>query len=284
MQDWLASLESSGPWVSHTVATLVLVLCIVLARGMLSRWVRRSTKASPDMQRRWLIQIRNILLLALVIGLLVIWGAQLRTVALSAVAIAAALVIATKELIMCVSGTILEGSGRGFSIGDRIEVAGIRGDVFDQTLLTTTVLEVGPGHQTHQYTGRTVTLPNSLFLTSPIINETATDEYVLHLIVVPLKADEDLPRLERALLEAAVAESSSYLDDAKKNMERIGSTRGLKSLSVEPRVTVQLVEPGRANLVLRLPAPARRRGQIEQAILRAVLPELTRPVAQEGAD
>ncbi len=284
MQDWLSTLSDSPPWVSHTVATLILVLSVVLGRGMLSRWVRRSTKASPDMQRRWLVQIRNALLIALLIGLIIIWGAQLRAVALSAVAIAAALVIATKELIMCVSGTILEGSGRGFSIGDRVEVSGIRGDVFDQTLLTTTILEVGPGHQTHQYTGRTVTLPNSLFLTNAIINETATDEYVLHLIVVPVKADEDLPRLERALLNAAVNESSSYLDDAKRNMERIGSSRGLKSLSVEPRVTVQLVEPGRANLVLRLPAPARRRGQIEQAILRTVLPELTRPVVSEGAD
>mgnify|MGYP001215256827 CR=1 FL=1 len=61
------------------------------------------------------------------------------------VAIAVALVIATKELILCVSGALIKGGARSFNIGDRIQVKEFRGDVIDQNLLTTTILEVGPG-------------------------------------------------------------------------------------------------------------------------------------------
>ena len=42
-----------------------------------------------------------------------------------------------------------------------------------------------------------------------------------------------------------------------------------------PRITIQLFEPGRIHLVLRFPAPDRRRSRIEQAILRRYLTAAT---------
>ena len=41
----------------------------------------------------------------------------------------------------------------------RVEVAGIRGDVIDTALFTTTLLEVGPGKVGHQRTGHAITGP-----------------------------------------------------------------------------------------------------------------------------
>src|SRR5690606_32112227 len=81
-------------------------------------------------------------------------SAELRTVAISIVAIAVAFVVATKELILCITGSILKMASRSFVIGDRIQVKDFRGDVIDQNLLATTILEVGPGKLTHQRTGR----------------------------------------------------------------------------------------------------------------------------------
>lgn len=271
MLDWM---NEHVP-LTQAVSTILLLLLVVLARLIVQRQVIRSTKLSDELRRQWIVQMRNVLLIVLILGLLIIWGHELRTVALSAVAIAAALVVATKELIMCISGTLLEGSAHAFKIGDRIEVAGHRGDVFDQTLLTTTILEIGPGQLTHQYTGRTIVLPNSVFLNQPIINETATDEFVLHIFAVPVRADEDWRVLEERLLEAANAECASYLDEARRHMEQIGREQGTRGLSVEPRVTLRVPAPDRVDLMVRLPVPAARRGRIEQAILRrAVVPTM----------
>jgi hypothetical protein len=41
----------------------------------------------------------------------------------------------------------------------------------------------------------------------------------------------------------------------------------LEAPSPEPRITIQLPEPLKMHLVLRLPAPARWRSRVEQAIL-----------------
>ena len=69
-----------------------------------------------------------------------------------------AIVLATKEIIMCLSGAIYRASSGTFKVGDRVEIGAFRGDVIDQTLLATTILEIGPGQAIHQHSGRTVTL------------------------------------------------------------------------------------------------------------------------------
>jgi len=54
-------------------------------------------------------------------------------------------------------------------------------------------------------------------------------------------------------------------------MKLLEQTNLLEAPSPEPRITIQLAETGRIQLVLRFPAPDRGRSRIEQAILRRYL-------------
>ena len=45
----------------------------------------------------------------------------------------------------------------------------------------------------------------------------------------------------------------------------------LEEPSIDPRIQVQIVEPDRYLLALRLPVPVRRRGRIEQEVIRRYL-------------
>lgn len=267
----------------NVIATLALIGVIVLLRWAIVRSIVDSNRVAREQRRRLLASVRNLMIGLLLIGVIVIWGSEIKAVAISVLAVAAAIVLATKELIMCLSGSLLRTGSHAFKIGDRIEVNGIRGDVFDTTLLTTTIFEIGPGPNAHQSTGRTIQLPNSMFLSQPVINETATEGYALHSLIVPLKITDDLAAAEHALISAARAECDGYLDIAQKNMEQIGKTQGIEALSVEPRVSVHLPEPERVNLMLRFAVPARRKGRIEQAILRRYLAE-RRKAAEANVD
>lgn len=264
---------------SAAFVALVLVLRWILVSG-----IRRSTRLANDLRRRWMVQARNATFFVLAGGLILIWGAEIRTAALSAVAIAAALAISLKELLMCASGSFLKLVAGSFTVGDRIELAGHRGDVFDQTLLTTTLLEIGPGTTTHQHTGRTLVLPNSLLLTNPVVNETATGAFVLHTFHVPMKLDDDWRGMERRLLEASRKESEAYQVEARRYFDRLGQEQGISSLASDPRVTIRVPEPGRIDLTVRVPAPAIRRGRIEQAILRHAVPGATAPPKEDPGE
>ena len=253
------------------IRTGILIFVLLFARWSILLRLRNAKSMSNDLRRRWAAQIRLATLLLLLLGLTIIWGAELRTFAISIVAIAAAIVIATKELIMCVSGTILKSSGKSFKIGDRIEIGTVRGDVVDQTLLTTTLLEVGPGTDIHQHTGRTVVLPNSVLLSVPVVNETFSDEYVLHVFSVPLGGGENWRQAEAVILAAAEAECAAFRAESEQHMDRVVRREGLQPLSTEPRVTLRLEGPKDLVMLVRIAVPARRKGRVEQAILRRFL-------------
>ena len=123
MKEWLLTHGLS----SHMISTFVLVLGVLVLRRIILYRVQKSDKLALDVKRRWIVQIRNSSLLIIIISVALIWGSELRTFAVSIIAIAVAIVLATKELIMCLSGYVVKGISHSFSIGDRIEINGIRG-------------------------------------------------------------------------------------------------------------------------------------------------------------
>ncbi len=264
----------SGP------TTLLLIALVVLLRVFLVRWVTGNERLVAEARRRWLITIRNSLLALFLIGLLLIWAPQLRTFTTTLVLIAAAVAIATKELVTCLAGAVLHLGTDAYALGDRIEIAGVRGKVVDHNLLTTTVLEIGPGQTSHQYTGRAMIIPNCLLFQYPLTNETYTKTYVLHVTRVPLMIQEDWQAVEKILLEAAWDECRHYIEDAKRYMKRLEGRHWLDSPSVEPRVTLQLQQDsGRVDLLLRVPCPPDGIARLEQAILRRYLSTYSRTQA-----
>lgn len=254
---------------SLLISTAFLIIGGLIVRALIARFIKRQID-SPELRRRWLVQSRNGLLLLMILGLVLIWGEELRTLALSIVAIAVAFVVATKELIMCITGSILKAGAGSFSIGDRIQIKDFRGDVIDQNLLATTILEVGPGKLTHQRTGRMAVIPNALFVSEPVINESFTHDYVLHVFTVPFRRDDDWRSAQKAILAAARKQCQPFLEEVRRYMNRISSSRGLEPPSVDPRVTMQVPVAGEIHLIVRVPTKSGQRGLIEQAIMAEV--------------
>lgn len=259
----------------NLIATAVVVTAALALRTIARRAVERMPVASEQVRLRWMVLARNASLGVLMLGLVVVWGSAIQSFALSIVALSAALVLATKELILCVSGSVLRASSGAYSVGDRIEIGGVRGDVIDIALLSTTLLEVGAGHQR---TGRSVTVPNSMLLGGKLVNETFMDKYVLHVVEVPVAMDADWEAAERALLAAAREVCSEHVQPARRFMDQLAKQHGLPHLSAEPRVLLSLTDkPGELRLLARVPAPVQERGRVEQAIVRGYLARLRRP-------
>lgn len=269
LQDSLVNFDVTDSILRLLISTALLVLSILIVRALVARFIKRQVE-SPDLRRRWLVQSRNGMLLLMLLGLVLIWGEELRTLALSIVAIAVAIVVATKELIMCITGSILKAGAGSFSIGDRIQIKDFRGDVIDQNLLATTILEVGPGKLTHQRTGRMAVIPNALFVSEPVINESFTHDYVLHVFTVPFKRDDDWRGAQKAILESAKKQCTPFLEEVRRYMNRLSVSRGLESPNVDPRVTMQVPTAGEVHLIVRVPVKSGQRGLIEQAIMAEV--------------
>ena len=124
-----------GFYTSDTIASLALILTLMAVRVIAGRALRRRDNLTETVARRWSANVRNVLVLVAVIGLIMIWAPQLRTFALSLTAVAVAIVVATKELILCFSGAAFRTFTRAFSVGDIVEIGSSKGEVVDLNLL-----------------------------------------------------------------------------------------------------------------------------------------------------
>ena len=269
MLTWLPHIDSSA--LLDGLSSLLLLLSLLIVRTLIVRAISKNPTLSMEAKRRWVVSVRNTMVFVLLVGLLVIWAHELEAFAVSLVAVAAALVLATKELILCWSGAALRVGGKVYSVGDRIQIAGHRGVVLDHDIFATKLLEIGPGQGSHLYTGRVTVFPNSLLFSNPLVKENPNQEYGLYILAIPLRDQNNWRDAERHLLDAAKAECSSFMGEASRQMKLLEQANLLEAPSPEPRVTIQVIETGHIQLVLRFPAPDRGRSRIEQAILRRYL-------------
>ncbi|OWY40468.1 mechanosensitive ion channel protein MscS [Xenophilus sp. AP218F] len=249
------------------VRSLMLITVLILIRVAVDRILAANSGVPVEERRRWSLNTRNILLVAGFAGIGLIWASELQSLAVSMLAFAAALILATKELIMCLSGSVVRQMANSYSLGDHIEIGTVRGQVVDIGLLSTTVMEIGPNHSSHQMTGRALTFPNSLLLGQPVIRENYMGDYVMHIITVPMAYTIPPGRAEKLLMAAAEATCLPHMEVARRHMEDMAKRYLVETPSVEPRIALQAVDEKRYQLILRVAIPARERQRIEQTIL-----------------
>jgi len=249
---------------NELLGTIIAIVAVVVANLLISALLRGRARMSRETKLRTSVFWRNTSLLLAGLVLVFIWRTELRAAALSLAALSVAVVLAGKELLTSVLGYIHRTTSGSFRFGDVIEVHGVKGEVIDQTLLSTTVLEMS---EEHQFTGRTVQFPNSYYVVHPVKNHSRIGDYQLGILVVPLAAGADLDAARSKLEETAAAVCSTFVAPAEAALRELEGEQFVVMPSAEPRVTLRLVDPNKVNLVLRYPCPAKQRTRTEQAIL-----------------
>lgn len=223
----------------------------------------------PEMKRRWLVAVRNVTFVFFLLGLALIWASEIETVAVSMVAVAAALVLATREMILCLLGALYRSSTNAYSIGDRIEINGLKGQVMDADMLSTTLIEITQASVTKGSVGRVVTIPNSQLLTQSVFNESQLGRFVMHTVVVQLPRADDWQVVESRLLQTARDEIGRYASDLVKHARDLQRQHGLGVPMLTPRLRVALHNVEFTELQLYLPVPLVERFDIDQRLIRA---------------
>ena len=166
------------------IASFLMISIALAIRWLVIRHLLKLPTDEKELPRRWINSIKNAANLFIVIGLIAIWLSELRFVALSIATFVVALVIATREFIQCLLGSVYQASTRMFSIGDWIKVGDNYGEVVHSDWLRTTLLEVDMASRSYDYTGKTLLIPNNQFVASSVQNLNFMRRYVSHSISI----------------------------------------------------------------------------------------------------
>ncbi len=254
-----------GQW-EKVIVTALLVGLALLASHLWARYLSRG-EMSAEKRRLHLVWARNVIWLAALMVIASVWASTIAGFALSVAAVAGAILIVSKELVMCVHGYLYVTLVQPYKIGDEIVFNQLHGQVVDIDMFATTLVELD---KAGQRTGKVVEFPNGLLLTHPLINASPNGAYALHAIRIPIpeRASHDLERIEAAAMAAADRATDAWREEAIAHFRKASEENFIELPSGKTKLSWDFSDPENLVLVVRVACPVGQRGKVEQAVFR----------------
>ena len=235
-----------------------ILIIVTLATSAALRWLAGAVLRRPgeaDIQRKFWVRQAVSLLAAVVIvlGLLSIWFNDPARLATALGLVSAGLAFALQQPVTSLASYFVILRGGTFTVGDRISMGGVRGDVLRLGFMQTTIMEMGqpPSVQgadpamwvrSRQFTGRIVTVSNSKIFAEPVFNYTRDFPFIWEEMVIPITYQADRSRVEEIMLEAAhrsAVDADSMASDAKDELNR---RFGVEPIDLVPKVFYRITD------------------------------------------
>lgn len=248
-----------------------LIAVLLSLRIFLVHLIKRNRAILTEGRRHWITSVKNFSWLIIVFGLLAIWWPELKNFAFSIAAVTLALVIATKELILCFSGAMLRAGTGAFTIGDWIEVGTNRGEVIDYNIFSTTLQELDKSPNNYSFTGKTIVIPNSIFLSEPIKNLNFFKRYVFHRFSIVIDPHLSVADIQQWIVAEINHRSADFIEIARRYNAFIENRTGVDIAGPEPRVMINTNEYAKRVITVIVFCPTEKAAELEQHITQGVL-------------
>ncbi|MGL4620831.1 MAG: mechanosensitive ion channel family protein, partial [Chroococcidiopsis sp.] len=183
----------------------------------------------------------------LILGLLEIWFDNPNRLATAIGLVTAGVAFALQKVITAIAGYFVILRSNIFSVGDRITMGGVRGDVIALGFIHTKIMEMGqpvsfqdsasPSWvKSRQFTGRIVTVTNDKIFEQPVYNYTQDFPYLWEEISVPISYTADRDCAEQILLECAERHTENINQMSQESLRVMRERYFLHSHDLTPKV------------------------------------------------
>jgi len=231
-KDWLFD-----PTVGKIIFAIVGILLISVIIRFLQRSLSRYIKDSDTRYRAR----KFLTFLGYLIGIVfvsAVFSKRLGGLHIAFGIVGAGVAFALQEVITSIAGFVAISFGHFYKTGDRIQLAGIRGDAIDIGILRTTLMECGEWVEGDLYNGRIVRIANSFVFKEPVFNYSADFPFLWDEITLPVKYGSD-QRLVRDILQGVLKEVvGDYAVWAKETWKEMVKKYKIEDERVEPMITM----------------------------------------------
>ncbi|GIU17707.1 mechanosensitive ion channel family protein [Shewanella sp. MBTL60-007] len=246
--------------------TVLIIVLISLIKRLVISQIRGDVAFLTEVQRKWMSRTKNGTFILIIVILFMLWQTEISKFALSVTAIAIAFVVASKEIILCFTGSIQRASSRSFVIGDWIEVGKICGEVIEHNLMATVIQEIDLHHGQYHFTGKTATLPNSMFFSYAVKNLNFMKRYVYHDFHITVVEFVNLYPLFPELHEKIEAHCEEFHEVAKRYNSVIEKHAGVDLPGSEPHIHINSGANGEQHVHIMIFCPTEQAIHLEQLI------------------
>ncbi len=229
-------------WFSDpTVGKIVAVIVGIILINVLTRTARRVLLGhivNTDTRYRLRKLVNAAGALVSVILITVVFSNKLGNLTVAFGVAGAGIAFALQEIIASVAGWVAISFGNFYSVGDRVQLGGIVGDIIDIGILRTTLMETGDWVKADLYNGRIVRVANSFVFKEPVFNYSGDFPFLWDEITVPVKYGSDY-RLAREILQKIANDAlGSIVPEAQKTWHMMVNKYRIEDARIEPAVTL----------------------------------------------
>jgi small-conductance mechanosensitive channel len=275
VSDWLQQRLGLSPTLQmHLLVSVVVVAGLwLLQRIVLALVYRRIT--DPRTRYRWRKTTTYVFIVA---GILVIgreWLEGFKSLATFLGLVSAGIAIALKDPLVNLAGWAYIVGRRPFDVGDRIEIAGHKGDVIDQRLFQFTLNEIGVWVDADQSTGRIIHIPNGRIFTDPVANYDKGFKYIWNEVPVVVAFESNWKKAKEILTAIAFKHAEHLTAEAERDLLTASRQYFINYKKLTPIVYTSAVDSGVRLTMRYLIEPRRRRGTVS-AIWEEILTEFAK--------
>jgi len=260
----------------NLLARLAVLLIVILSVFIMGEvWRRTIFRYVHDIRRRYQFLLLRKIVLWVVIVLIIAFtfATQLGSVVTFAGLITAGVAVALQNVIVSMVGYFFLIGKFGIRVGDRVQIAGVTGEVVDIGLVRFHLMEVGSGGSDSQPTGRVVAFSNSIVFqpASGLFKQIPGTSFVWHEIDL-IFAPESEYHVVRDRINAAVDTAFSDFHE-KMEQQRVQMEMTLSSISateLKPKTRLHFTASG-IEVNVRFPVELGTASEIDDRIMRELL-------------
>jgi small-conductance mechanosensitive channel len=257
--EWVHELTGlTSPSADRLFLSLVIVVVLWFLR-FVALWVLWRKSRDPQTKYRWR---KGTAYVAALIGFLLIgrvWFAGFQSIATFLGLLGAGIAIALQDPIKGMAGWLFILWRRPFTLGDRIQVGDMAGDVIDIRLFKFTVLEMGNWVDADQTTGRIVDIPNGLVFTEKIANYSVGFEFIWNEIPVLITFESNWQKAKSILREIAERDVAHLTESAERHIKEASKRFLMQDYELSPTVYTSVKDSGVLLTIRYLTKPRERR-------------------------
>lgn len=230
-------LVETYPIVEKILIALVGIIVISWVTRLLQRGVAHRIKDAEARYnaRKGILFISYLILIIFAIG---VFSNQLSSLGVALGVIGAGIAFALQEVITSVAGWLAISFGQYYSVGDRVKLGQIRGDVIDIGILRTTLMEIGDWIGGDAYNGKVVRISNSFVFKEPVFNYSADFPFLWDEIKLPIKYGSDYQLVRTILQRVADEVVGEYAVSAREIWDQMVRKYMIEKARIEPAVTL----------------------------------------------
>lgn len=251
-----------NPIFLNSAATLAIIVGISIIRQLLLRFMHRVIK-DTSIYYKSKRSLSSFLYAIMFVFVAIIWFEAGSGFMTYFGLISAGIAVALKDPVTNMAAWLFILVRKPFSVGDRIEIANVRGDVIDQRLFQFSLMEVGNWVDSDQSTGRIIQMPNQKIFTDHTANYTLGFAYIWHEIPVLLTFESDWRHMKTILMGIAEKHSLHLSDEASKGIRQASKKFMILYKNLTPIVYTDVKESGIQLTIRYLCVPQMRRNTHE---------------------